>query len=65
MHPTVHICAWCKQKLGIVPAKLLGESAVNYGICEKCLAERMAELVSRRPLRVKLDSTRGRRLATA
>ena len=39
------MCAWCRRKLEISPAKLPDESAVNYGICEKCLRERMALLI--------------------
>ncbi len=62
MRPTVHMCAWCRRKLEISPAKLPDESAVNYGICEKCLGERMAELVHQRPLRVEPRSAPGRKL---
>ncbi len=60
----VHICAWCGRKLGVSPAKLPDESVVNYGICEKCLGARMAELVHQRPLRVEPRSAPMRKLRT-
>ncbi len=44
--------------------KLLDESAVNYGICEKCLGERMAELGGPRPLRVESRRAPKKRVAT-
>ena len=53
------LCAWCRQALGLAEELPSDESGVNYGICQKCLSERMAELVARRLPSVHRESQNG------
>jgi hypothetical protein len=44
----IHICSWCHRVLGILPGRLGGRAAHNYGICPACLLERLSALDMRR-----------------
>jgi hypothetical protein len=43
----MHVCAWCKEKLGFRYGTVRGIPATNYGICRSCLAARLAALLGR------------------
>jgi hypothetical protein len=38
------ICSWCHRVIGILPGRLGGQAAHNYGICPACLLERLSAL---------------------
>jgi len=40
----MHVCAWCGRGIGILPGKLFGRPAHNYGICSGCLRKCLASL---------------------
>jgi len=40
----MHICAWCRRAIGILPGRFAGQETRNYGICPACLRERLTAL---------------------
>jgi hypothetical protein len=38
------ICSWCRGKISATPAIGLSGANTNYGICPRCLADRLARL---------------------
>jgi len=41
----MQVCAWCDVEFGTRPGSLRGVDAANFGMCRRCLSERLVALI--------------------